>query len=49
MEDVRLDGNTRVVVSAEVVREEIHCGNDIVSESDVWLLESEEQLQKTVP
>ena len=47
MEDVRLDGNTRVVVSAEVVREEIYCGNDIVSGSDVWLLESEEQLQKT--
>ena len=47
MEDVRLDGNTRVVVSAEVVRGEIHCGNDIVFESDVWRLESEEQLQKT--
>ena len=30
MEDVRLDGNTRMVVSAEVVREEIHCRNDSV-------------------
>ena len=44
MEDVPLDGNTRVVVSAEVVTEEIQCKNGIVSGSDVWLLKLEEQL-----